>query len=194
MFTSIGEVGVFERIFTGPARWRYTVAMTDRDRAFENCYTLAAKVDDSPALADDFKVFAYEALKKIFQVKRSKEKKLLRKVLLKAATQAIEGYYVAVDGRECLKHQGVQCDDGPSPQKKLRLKKVIAPSSSCVAAAAPTAEISKVVPRGMLTKDVYRPERKSPPKVTSNLRGMMSLGKQVSSPVRSPNKKSVWLV
>ena len=96
--------------------------------------------------------------------------------------------------RECLKHQGVQCDDGPSPQKKLRLKKVIAPSSSCVAAAAPTAEISKVVPRGMLTKDVYRPERKSPPKVTSNLRGMMSLGKQVSSPVRSPNKKSVWLV
>jgi hypothetical protein len=188
VFTPIEGVGDFLRIISPRAM------AAERDCLFEQKYLLRHKVDDSDSLADDFKVYSYYLVKKLFKVRKSKQKKKLKKVLLRAAKEAIRGYYVAVDGRETVRHDGVQCDDGPSPQKKLRLKKTIAPSSMAPATAAPTVEISKPVPRGQLTKDVYKPKRQSPPKVTENLRGMVSLGRHVVDELTSPNKKRTYML
>jgi hypothetical protein len=155
-----------------------------RDIVWESRYKLKHKHDDGLALADDVMIFAYPKLKKLFKVKHGKAKRRLKRLLKKAAMGAIEGYCVTVDERESVQHKGTQCNDGPSPMKRLKVQRTLTASASCmptpVAAPSP---IGKPVPRGMLGWQVHPPSPPPKPKSTANLKGMLSLGKQVTSPV-----------
>jgi hypothetical protein len=108
----------------------------ERDRVWEEKYKLRHQIDHGDALVEDIVIFSYAKMKQLFNVKSSKHKKILKRVLKKAAAGAVEGYNVTVDDREALQHKGTQCVDGPSPQKRLKVTKRLGASSSVVAALA----------------------------------------------------------
>jgi hypothetical protein len=160
----------------------------ERDIVWEARYKLS-KHDDGLALADDVMIFAYPKLKKMFKVKHRKDKNKLKKILKKAAVGAVEGYHVLLDPRESLKHKSTQCNDGPSPVKRLKVQKKLSASTSCMSSLAPPPAPSvfgRPVPRGMLGWQVNPPSPPPKPTATANLKGMLSLGKQVMSPAHRP--------
>jgi hypothetical protein len=151
-----------------------------------------APVDDGQSLAEDVFTFAKQKIFKLLKLTKSKHKRKrrkIKKIIIAAAAEAAELYHVHVDSVEHVASVetnsiGSQYEE-PAKRPKLKLQRMLAPSPIMPEQkkSAPEPDM-RPVPRGHLADQFLPKLRPEPPKATTNLRGMMSLGKQVVDPRR----------